>query len=84
LPLAVGVPNHFVVTLDDLLVVRPDESVSGLRAIKANPSKPSVDAMLALLDKLRVIDATGVLGVARPARAAEPLGLSHLVEKHVG
>jgi hypothetical protein len=31
--------------------------------IKANPSKPSVDAMLTLLDKLRVIEATGVLGV---------------------
>jgi hypothetical protein len=50
LPFAVGVPNHFVVTLDDLLVVRPDESVSGLRAIKVNPSKQLVDAMLALLD----------------------------------
>ena len=36
---------------------------SGLQAIKANPSKPSVDAMLTLLDKLRVIEATGVLGV---------------------
>ena len=30
-------------------------------AIKANPSKPSVDAMLTLLDKLRVIEGTGVL-----------------------
>jgi hypothetical protein len=33
------------------------------QAIKANPSKPSVDAMLTLLDKLKVIEATGVLGV---------------------
>ena len=30
---------------------------------KANPSKPSADAMLTLLDKLRIIEATGVLGV---------------------
>jgi hypothetical protein len=45
------------------LVVKPDETSSGLQAIKANPSKPSVDAMLTLLDKLRVIEATGVLGV---------------------
>jgi len=33
-------------TLEDLLMVKPDETSSGLRAIKANPSKPSVDAML--------------------------------------
>ena len=44
-------------------MVKPDETSSGLQAIKANPSKPSVDAMLTLLDKLRVIEATGVLGV---------------------
>ena len=50
-------------TLEDLLVVKPDENSSGLQAIKANPSKPSVDAMLTLLDKLRVIEATGVLWV---------------------
>ncbi len=61
--LAAGVPNHLAVTLDDLLVVRPDENVSGLQALKANRSKPSVDAMLALLDKLRVIEGTGALGV---------------------
>src|SRR5208337_3636336 len=48
--------------LDDLLV-KPDENVSGLQAIKANPSKPSVDAMLTLVGKLRVIEATGALGV---------------------
>jgi hypothetical protein len=39
--------------LEDLLVVKPDETSSGVQAIKANPSKPSVDAMLTLLDKLR-------------------------------
>jgi hypothetical protein len=49
--------------LEDLLVVKPDGNSSGLQEIKANPSKPSVDAMLTLLDKLRVIEATGVLWV---------------------
>jgi len=44
-------------------VVKPDGNSSGLQEIKANPSKPSVDAMLTLLDKLKVIEATGVLGV---------------------
>ena len=44
-------------------MIKPDGNTSGLQAIKANPSKPSVDAMLTLLDKLRVIEATGVLGV---------------------
>jgi len=60
---AASVPNGLAGTLEDLLVVKPDENSSGLQAIKANPSKPSVDAMLTLLDKLRVIEATGVLGV---------------------
>jgi len=57
------VPSGLASTLEDLLVVNPDENSSGLQAIKANPSKPSVDAMLTLLDKLRVIEATGVLGL---------------------
>ena len=60
---AASVPNGLAGTLEDLLVVKPDENSSGLQAIKANPSKPSVDAMLTLLDKLRVIEATGVLWV---------------------
>jgi len=50
-------------TLDDLLVVNAEESVSALQRIKANPSKPSADAMLALLKKLEAIEATGVLNV---------------------
>jgi TnpA family transposase len=58
-----GIPNELTHTLDNLLVVKPEENVSGLQAIKANPSKPSVDAMLALLAKLTVIEGTGVLGV---------------------
>jgi TnpA family transposase len=60
---AAEVPNHLAVTLDDLLLVKPDENVSALQAIKANPSKPSVDAMLTLLRKLKIIEATGALGV---------------------
>lgn len=60
---AAEVPGHLAVTLDDLLVVGPDENVSGLQTIKANPSKPSVVAMLRLVGKLKAIEATGVLGV---------------------
>jgi hypothetical protein len=60
---AASVPNGLAGRLEDLLVVKPDGSSSGLQAIKANRSKPSVDAMLTLLDKLRVIEGTGVLGV---------------------
>jgi len=54
---AASMPNDLAGTLEDLLVVKPDETSSGLQAIKANPSKPSVDAMLTLLDKLKVIEA---------------------------
>jgi hypothetical protein len=43
--------NRLGGTREDLLVVKPDETSSGLQAIKANPSKPSVDAMLTLIDK---------------------------------
>jgi hypothetical protein len=39
---AASVPNGLVGTLEDLLMVKPDENSSGLQAIKANPSKPSV------------------------------------------
>jgi len=51
------VPSGLAGTLEDLLLVKPDENSSGLQAIKANPSKPSVDAMLTLLDKLKLIEA---------------------------
>jgi len=40
------VPSGLAGTFEDLLVVKPDENSFGLQAIKANPSKPSVDAML--------------------------------------
>jgi hypothetical protein len=58
-----GLPSGLAHTLDELLVVDADENVSAVQRIKANPSKPSADAMLALLKKLTAIDATGVLGV---------------------
>ena len=57
------VPRNLAVALDDLLMVRPGENVSGLQTIKANPSKPSAEAMLRLVSKLKAIEATGVLGV---------------------
>jgi len=60
---AADIPKHLAAILDDLLVVGADENVSGLQAIKTNPSKPSVDAMLRLVGKLKAIEATGVLGV---------------------
>ena len=60
---AAEVPRHLAVPLDDLLVVGPDENVSRLQTIKANPSKPSADAMLRLVGKLKAIEATGVLQV---------------------
>src|SRR6266852_3696876 len=60
---AADIPKHLAAKLDDLLMVGADENVSGLQAIKTNPSKPSVDAMLRLVGKLNAIEATGVLGV---------------------
>ena len=62
-PVGAGVPKHLAVTLDDLLVVGRDKNVSRLQTIKANPSKPSADAMLRLLGNLKAIEATGVLRV---------------------
>jgi len=59
--LAAGITAELAKTLDALLVVGPSETASGLQKIKANPSKPSADAMLALTDKLTAIAATGVL-----------------------
>ena len=38
---AAQIPSSLAGFLDDLLI-KPDENVSGLQAIKANPSKPSV------------------------------------------
>jgi len=49
--------------LDDLLEVEPGEWVSPLQRIKANPSKPSAEAMLSLIAKLDAIEVTGALAV---------------------
>ena len=66
---AASVPNGLAGRLEDLLVVKPDGNSSDLQAIKANPSKPSVDAMLTLLDKLRVIEATKTGGELKASRS---------------
>jgi hypothetical protein len=58
--IAAEVARHLAVTLDDLLVVGPDGNASALQAIKANPSKPSVNTMLTLVDKLKVIESHGL------------------------
>jgi hypothetical protein len=60
---AAEVPKQLAAMLDDLLVVGPDENVSRLQTIKANPGKPSADAMLRLIAKPKAIEAIGVLGV---------------------
>ena len=46
--------------VDELLVVEPGKKISKLQQIKANPSKASPEAMLTLLQKLRIIEATGI------------------------
>lgn len=53
-------------TLDDLLVPTAGEPVSGLQKIKANPSKPSAQAMLPLTDKLAAIASAAVLAFDLP------------------
>ncbi len=61
--LAESLPPGVVKALDGLLEVKEGEAISGLQAIKANPSKPSATAMQGLADKLAAIEATGVLAV---------------------
>lgn len=61
--LAQNLPAAMTNALDDLLDVKEGETVSGLQRIKANPAKPSANAMRTLTDKLAAIEATGVLGV---------------------
>ena len=58
-----GLPGDVSNTLDEMLEVQPGEVVSRLQKIKANPAKPSADAVLSLIEKLTRIEATGVLGV---------------------
>jgi TnpA family transposase len=61
--LSEGLTPDVVKALDELLEVKEGEAISGLQAIKANPSKPSPAAMQSLADKLTAIEATGVLKV---------------------
>ena len=55
--------DELACTLDDLLLVEPGQSVSALQSIKAQPNKPSVEAMLSVTSKLAVIEATGILAI---------------------
>lgn len=61
--LADGLTPGVVKALDDLLEVKQGEAISGLQAVKANPTRPSPAAMQGLADKLTAIEATGVLEV---------------------
>ncbi len=61
--LAGSLSSGVVKVLDGLLEVKEGEAVSGLHAIKINPSKPSAAAMQTLADKLAAIEATGVMAV---------------------
>jgi len=58
-----AVPDKLVCLLDELLQVPADETASSLQRIKNNPRNPSPEAMLALLQKLQLIEATGILAV---------------------
>jgi uncharacterized protein DUF4158 len=61
--IAACLPAHFEEVLAQLLPVPAGRKVSPLQQIKANPRNPSPEAMLALLQKLNLIEATGVLAI---------------------
>ena len=61
--IAARLPKRFENVLDALLQVPAGKKTSPLQHIKANPRNPSPDAMLALLQKLTLIEATGVLAI---------------------
>jgi hypothetical protein len=50
-------------TINRLLDIQPEETVSALQKIKANPAKSSAPAMNALMHKMAAIEATGILGI---------------------
>jgi TnpA family transposase len=56
-------PGKVAGVLDELLQVPLGEKASPLQRIKANPRNPSPEAMLALLQKLQLIETTGILQV---------------------
>ena len=58
-----GLGSELINTLDALLVVEVSATTSALQKIKANPKKPSADAILALTNKLATIEATGATEV---------------------
>ncbi len=57
------VPEAVSQQLEALLELEEEEIVSPLQKIKVNPRKPSPKAMLALIKKLELIEATGILAV---------------------
>jgi TnpA family transposase len=61
--IATQLPASFLEMLDDLLQVTAGGKPSPLQQLKANPRNPSPDAMLRLIDKLEVIEATGMLTI---------------------
>ena len=54
---------EMVATLEALLDVAPEETVSELQKLKANPGKASPEAMLSLLRKLKRIEQMGILSI---------------------
>src|ERR687892_944383 len=56
-------PGKLAGVLDELLQVPLGEKASPLQRIKANPRNPSPEAMLVLLQKLQLIETTGILQV---------------------
>ena len=58
---AASVSRDMASTLDTILVVRDGESVSPLQVIKSTPGYPSVESMRVAVQKLRLIEETGVL-----------------------
>jgi hypothetical protein len=61
--IATALPTDMASVLEGLLEVKAGEKISTLQRIKANPHSPSPEAMLALVRKLKTIEATGILRV---------------------
>lgn len=59
----VGLPPRFQTRLDALLEVDISTKKPPLARLKATPGATSVDAMLALMEKLRLVEETGILEV---------------------
>ena len=59
--LTTALPSGMAGVLEELLQVPLGKKASPLQRLKANPHSPSPDAMLVLLQKIELIEATGVL-----------------------